>query len=110
MPEEMKEVTPAQLREWKEHNQHFQLIDLREEYEVAYCTIGGPHIPMGEIIQLSDLIRKDIPVVFHCQSGKRSAAVVYALQQKFHFENLFTLKGGVVAWGDEIDPGLECFR
>jgi hypothetical protein len=35
---------------------------------------------------------------------------VYALEQKFHFENLFTLKGGVVAWSDEIDPGLECFR
>jgi len=105
----MKEITPVELRHWKETHQPFHLIDLREEYEVAYCTIGGEHIPMGEIIHHADKISRTEPVIFHCQSGKRSAAVVYALEQKFHFTNLYTLKGGVAAWGSEIDPGLECF-
>ncbi|MFN8775591.1 MAG: rhodanese-like domain-containing protein [Flavobacteriales bacterium] len=106
----MKEITPAELRMWKENGNPFHLIDLREEYEVAYCTIGGRHIPMGDIIAHADLISRKDPVVFHCQSGKRSAAVVYALEQKFNFNNLYTLRGGVIAWGDEVDPGLECFK
>lgn len=106
----LKELTPDELRTWKEGGTPFQLIDVREEYEVAYCTIGGQHIPMGEILERAEFIPKDQPVVFHCQSGKRSAAVVYALEKKFGFQNLYTLKGGVVAWGDEVDPGLECFR
>lgn len=109
MPE-LRELTPAELKAWREAGSHFELIDVREEYEVAYCHIGGRHIPMAEVLQQAHLIPRDFPVVFHCQSGKRSAAVVYALQQKFHFTNLYTLKGGVMAWGDEIDPALECFR
>jgi rhodanese-related sulfurtransferase len=106
----MKELTPVELRKWKENDIVFHLIDVRESYEVAYCTIGGEHIPMGEIIQHADKISRAEPVVFHCQSGKRSAAVVYALERKFRFDNLYTLKGGVTAWGDEVDPGLECFK
>lgn len=106
----MKEVTPSELHFWKESGKRFQLIDVREEYEVAYCSIGGQHIPMSEIISHADILPSDIPVVFHCQSGKRSAAVVYALEHKLGKQNLYTLKGGVMAWGDQVDPGLECFR
>jgi rhodanese-related sulfurtransferase len=65
---------------------------------------------MAEVIGHAALIPRDCPVVFHCQSGKRSAAVVYSLEKKFGFTNLYTLRGGVMAWGDQIDPGLECFR
>jgi sulfur-carrier protein adenylyltransferase/sulfurtransferase len=106
----MKEITPAELKSWKEKGIRYHLIDIREEYEVAYCSLGGEHIPMGEILSHAHKISRAEPVIFHCQGGKRSAAVVYALEQKFQFENLYTLKGGVMAWGDEIDPGLECFR
>ena len=93
----MKSISPADLRNWKETGKEFQLIDIREDYEVADDSIGGHHIRMEEVIARVDELRKDIPVVIHCRSGRRSSAVVYSLEMQFKFDNLYTLEGGIVA-------------
>ena len=93
----MKSISPADLRNWKETGKAFQLIDIREDYEVADETIGGHHIRMEEVIARVGEIRKDIPVVIHCRSGRRSSAVVYSLEMQFKLDNLYTLDGGIVA-------------
>jgi adenylyltransferase/sulfurtransferase len=85
----------------------FQLIDVREDWEIEVCTIGGLHIPMGEILTRVDEIRTDIPVILQCRSGGRSANVVNALESRFAMENLYNLKGGILAWADQIDSSLE---
>lgn len=97
---EMKTITPKQLHEWKIAGKKFQLIDIREEHEIAENSIGGEHIPMAEVLTRFSEIEKDIPVVIHCRSGKRSSAVVHSLEKKFSFENLYTLEGGIMAWID----------
>lgn len=93
----MKSISANELRQWKESGKDFQLIDVREDYEVADENIGGKHIRMEEVIARVDELRRDVPVVLHCRSGRRSSAVVYALEMQFRMENLYSLEGGIVA-------------
>jgi len=43
--------------------------------------------------------------VAHCRSGKRSAEAVQFLQ-KAGFRKIWNLKGGILAWSDEVDPSV----
>ncbi len=95
---EMNSISPKQLHEWINSGKKFQLIDIREEHEIAEYSIGGKHIIMAEVLSRISEIERDIPVIIHCRSGKRSSAVVHALERKFSFENLYTLQGGIMAW------------
>lgn len=101
----MKEITPSELKKMMDNKEAFQLIDVREEYEVEIANIGGEVIPMAEILDNLDKISKNKQVVVHCRSGKRSGAVVQTLEKE-GFKNVVNLKGGILAWADEIDPSL----
>jgi len=103
----MKEVTVQQLKQMMDAGEKFQLIDVREPYEVEICSIGAEHIPMGEVLTRTEEIKTDVPVIVHCRSGARSANVINALEMQKGFENLHNLKGGILAWADEIDDSLE---
>lgn len=103
----MKEITVQQLNQMKQASEEFQLIDVRETYEVEICSIGGENIPMGQILDRLAEIRKDIPVILHCRSGARSGNTVRALELQLDFKNLHNLKGGILAWATEIDNSLE---
>ena len=80
----------------------FQLIDVREEHEFDEMNLGGELIPMGEIMDKVEEIAKDKQVVIHCRSGKRSATVINALENKYDLKNLYNLKGGILAYIEEI--------
>jgi rhodanese-related sulfurtransferase len=108
MIEAMQAVTPSQLVEWRKQGVVHQLIDVREDYEVETCSIGGVHIPMGEIGQRLDEVERNIPVVIHCKSGRRSEAVAAHLQ-RLGFNNVHTLDGGIMAWIETIDSNLETY-
>jgi|ERR1700744_6361561 len=102
----MQEITVQQLKSMMDNKENFQLIDVREEYEKDICEIGGELIPMGEVADNIDKISKDKKVVIHCRSGKRSASIVQMLEQAHGFKNLYNLKGGILAWADEIDHSI----
>lgn len=104
----MKEVTALELKRMIAEGETFQLIDVREPYEAEICSIGGALIPMGEVLERLDAIRKDIPVVVHCRSGGRSAAVIEALSSRYGYTNLINLKGGITGYSAEADPGIRC--
>lgn len=103
----MKEVTVQQLKQMMDAGEKFQLIDVREPYEVEICSIGAEHIPMGDVMNRTDEIKTDIPVVVHCRSGARSGNVINALEMQKGFTNLHNLAGGILAWADQIDDSLE---
>jgi len=104
--ETMTAITPQQLSDWKNKGDLFQLIDIREQYEVDTCSIGGLHIPMGEIASRLSVIERSIPVIIHCKSGRRSEAVV-AYLMRLGYTNVTSLEGGIIGWIDAIDPTLE---
>ena len=100
----MKELTVAELKVMRDNNTPHQLIDIREQYEVDIATIGGEHIPMNLVVGSIEKLMRDVPVVVYCRSGGRSSAVVDALEKRFGFDNVYNLKGGIIAWSDTIDP------
>jgi len=95
------------LVKWREEKREHQLIDVREPWEVEVGNINGVHMPMHEILDSIEKIRRDIPVVVHCRSGSRSAAVVHHLTLQLGYENVYNLEGGIEAWSQKIDPNLE---
>jgi sulfur-carrier protein adenylyltransferase/sulfurtransferase len=105
----MKEITVQELKNKMDEGQDFQLIDVREPTEYEIANLNGELIPMGEIIEKTENINKDKPVVVYCRSGNRSANVVKLLETKYGFDNLYNLKGGITAWAKEIDPSMPVY-
>jgi len=103
----MKEVTVQELKKLVDDKANIQIIDVREEYEYEQANMGAEHIPMGNILAESDKISRSKQVIIHCRSGARSASVINALEKQFGFENLYNLKGGIIAWANEIDNTLQ---
>lgn len=102
----MQTKTVQQLKQMIDAGEDFQLIDVREPHEYEVCHLNGELIPMGEVPENVDKIKRDKPVVVHCRSGKRSANVIHYLEQNHGFTNLYNLEGGILAWADEIDPAM----
>ncbi len=102
----MKTIAVLELKDKIEQGEAFQLIDVREDWEVEAASINGEHIPMSEIPNELDKIATDKPVIIHCRSGKRSGMIVEYLE-KNGFDNVYNLTGGIQAWKNEIDPELD---
>jgi sulfur-carrier protein adenylyltransferase/sulfurtransferase len=103
----MKTITVQELKAKLDANENLQLIDVREPYEIDICSINGDPIPMGEVMNRVGEISKEKPVIIHCRSGKRSAAVIDSLERNHGFDNLTNLTGGILAYAAEIDTSLE---
>jgi adenylyltransferase/sulfurtransferase len=102
----MQEISVKELKLMMDAKEDFQLIDVREQYEYDICHIGGELIPMGEVADNVEKISKDKKVVVHCRSGKRSATIIQMLENEHGYKNLYNLKGGILAWADEIDSSI----
>lgn len=103
----MNEITVRELKSKIDSGVDFQLIDVREENEREFTNIGGDHIPMGKVAQSIDKIEMEKDVVIYCRSGSRSGQVVNLLEKNHGFKNLYNLKGGILAWADEIDDSIK---
>jgi sulfur-carrier protein adenylyltransferase/sulfurtransferase len=102
----MKEVTVLELKALIDKKADFQLIDVREPHEFDICNLDGELIPQAEIPHNVDKIAKDKQVIIHCRSGARSGNMVNWLEKNHGFTNLYNLKGGILAWADQIDPSM----
>ncbi len=102
----MKEVTVKELKQLLDEGADFQLIDVREQNEFDFANLGGELIPLGSVPDNIDKFAKDKQVIIHCRSGARSGNAVQFLEKNHGFDNLYNLKGGILAWSDEIDPSI----
>lgn len=102
----MKALTVKELKTKLDNKEDIQIIDVREPHEYEAANLGVELIPMGEVMDNLDKISRDKPVIIHCRSGARSAAVIAALEDEHGFDNLYNLTGGILAYIDEIDPSV----
>ncbi|MCZ0755187.1 rhodanese-like domain-containing protein [Anoxybacillus sp. J5B_2022] len=102
--QEIKEITAEELKKKLESGEKLNLIDVREEEEVALGMIpGAKHIRMGDIPNRLDEFNKEEEYIFICRSGARSGNVCYYLQEMGY--NVCNMAGGMLAWdGDIIQP------
>lgn len=91
----VKEISGEELKQKMNLKEEFQLIDVREPAEYNLKNIGGELIPLNELLNHIDKIKKNIPVIIHCQSGIRSQKAAELLNSK-GFENVYSLKKGLV--------------
>lgn len=103
---DVPEVSVQEYKSWLDKDEDVQLIDVREPYETEIAEMGGRLIPLKTIADNADSISRDGKVVIHCRSGARSADAVKQLQEEYDFDNLYNLKGGILAWSKQIDDSI----
>ncbi len=100
------EITPVELKKKMDANEPFVLIDVREPHEYQICRIPGSKlIPLGEVPKRMNELDSADEIVVHCKSGMRSAKAVDLLM-KSGFLKIHNLKGGILAWSDQVDPAV----
>ncbi|QEC42529.1 molybdopterin-synthase adenylyltransferase MoeB [Pseudobacter ginsenosidimutans] len=102
----IKEITAEQLYNWQVNGEQYQIIDVREPHEYEIVNIGAELIPLATVAANADRISKEKRVVVHCKMGGRSAKAIRELEEKFGFDNLYNLKGGILGWIDAVQPEL----
>ncbi len=104
------EIPPLALEKRLRHEAApLQLIDVREPWERAICQLPSRHIPLTEL--QSPAFRAETygleatsPTVIYCKAGARSLRALETLRMKHGFSDLKSLQGGILRWGEEIDP------
>lgn len=97
----VKEISAKVFSHWKEMGEDFQLIDVREPVEYEAVNMGGELIPLADILSHAKTISRNRKVVVHCKLGGRSAVAIRQLEDNFGFQNLYNLKGGIMAYLQE---------
>jgi adenylyltransferase/sulfurtransferase len=99
------EITPRDLKTRMDKGDDLYILDVREPHEYDICNLNGHLIPLGELPQRVHELDSSREIVAHCRSGKRSADAVEFLQ-KAGFRKIWNLKGGILAWSDDVDPSV----
>jgi rhodanese-related sulfurtransferase len=102
------EMTAAELKERLDTGESLTIIDVREphEWEIANLEPYGARLmPVGQFAERMHELNSADQIVVHCRSGTRSAKAFRQLQAA-GFRRIWNLKGGILAWTDEVDPTL----
>ena len=103
----MEEITSTELKQRLDQGDDIQLIDVREDNEVAIARIpNAVHIPLGQVLTRMNEIDPTRETVVHCKMGGRSARAIDALQRSGFRGKLINLKGGIIGWSNEVDPSV----
>ena len=99
------QIEPREVKAWLDAGEDFDFIDVRtpEELELARIEAAQPldFNDQGRYMGLP----KDRRIVFTCRSGMRSLDVAsYFLGHGF--TNVRSMRGGLLAWSDEVDPSV----
>ena len=96
--QDYREIDVVQYQSWLDTKVEHVLIDVREAHEYEVHEMGGILLPLSSIKDQVTQIPKDKKVLIHCKSGGRSVQAIRLLQKEYGFENLYNLKGGILAW------------
>lgn len=103
---QVPEIDPVELKQRLERGDRLFILDVREPHECQICKLpGSTLIPLGELAKRVHELDSSEVIVAHCRSGKRSAEAVEFLR-KAGFRKVWNLKGGILAWSDQVDPSV----
>ncbi|KEO85246.1 rhodanese-like domain-containing protein [Tumebacillus flagellatus] len=95
-------ITAQEVQERLENGENLQVVDVRENEEVAEHGIipGAKHIRLGDIETRWTELDPARETVVVCRSGRRSKAVCNFLQKQ-GFGSLRNMVDGMLAWQGE---------
>ena len=106
--QEIPEMTVTELKERLDRGDRLTIIDVREPFEWDIGNLGSHGarlIPLGDLPDRAGEIDPGDEVVLQCRSGGRSAHALAFLREK-GYPRLWNLKGGILAWADQVDPSI----
>lgn len=102
----IEELTVDQLKARLDAGETPLVIDVREAWELDISKVPfARHIPMGQVTDRLGELDPANPVIVMCRSGGRSLQVARFLASQ-GFRSVANLTGGILAWGERIDPSL----
>ncbi|HVO13894.1 MAG TPA: rhodanese-like domain-containing protein [Alphaproteobacteria bacterium] len=103
------ETTVEALSELLAAGGDLQLVDVRDDWEVAIAALpGARHIPLPALPTALDTLDAVRPVVLLCHHGMRSLQAAIWLRQQ-GFEQAISVAGGIDAWSRQIDPSVPTY-
>jgi molybdopterin/thiamine biosynthesis adenylyltransferase/rhodanese-related sulfurtransferase len=100
------ELEPEELNALLQQGRPISLIDVRNRPEWDLCRIEGARlIPLPELERRLNEIGHEDEIVVYCRSGMRSLAARDFLVSA-GYSRVRSLRGGILAWADEIQPEL----
>lgn len=98
------EIDVKQLADRLQRKEKFVLVDVREvnEWEISKIP-GAKLLPLSELSERANELDTSDDIVVHCKSGVRSQKAI-ALLKQMGFRKLTNVKGGILAWSDQVDP------
>jgi rhodanese-related sulfurtransferase len=98
----MNEMTAKEVEKQLEEGKNLNLIDVREDDEVAAGKIpGAVHIALGTVPDRMNELDKSKEYIMVCRSGGRSGNAAQFLEaQGFKVINM---TGGMLAWEGEVE-------
>lgn len=102
---ELKTITAQEVQQKLEAGEKLNLIDVREDDEVAEGMIPeATHIPMGNVAMHLDDLDDANEYILICRSGKRSENVGWFLHD--HGYKVVNMTGGMLEYNGETKPKL----
>ena len=101
------EVSVQEMRKALENpSLGIRVIDVREadEHQIAHVK-GVPLHPLSTLPQRFTDLDPNVQYYIHCKSGVRSMKALRFLREQ-GFKYVKSVKGGISAWADEIDPNV----
>jgi len=100
---DMKSINPKELAALE----NVKLLDVREDAEREICSIGGEHIPLGDLPARAKELDANQTWVIYCKMGGRSAQACQFLAEHAGFKDVTNLDGGILKYQEEVDPSLK---
>jgi len=102
----VENMSPAEFVRQKTAEDRWQLLDVREPWEIEIVAINGSvQIPMPDIAERLHELKVDQPVAVLCHSGVRSFRVANFLRSA-GFEQVANIDGGIDAWAVDVDSAM----
>lgn len=118
----VQEITVKQLKARLDTGENLVVLDVRDPHEWDISALDGTlRIPKPQIEaakndvlagrkRLEDTVLAQIPmdreIILLCRSGVRSTHSIKFLREVGYANSLVNLKGGILAWADEVDPSM----
>ena len=100
------EISVSELKQKLDAGEDINVLDVREPHEYEVANIGAKLIPLGELPERLIEVESDGgEIAVLCRSGARSARAV-KLMQDTGFGRVYNVKGGILAWSDEVDQSI----
>ena len=102
----VEELTPVEFERLRAAGETWQLVDVREDWEVNTASVDGAiWIPMAEIPARHEELDSATPVAVLCYSGGRSGRVAEFLDAA-GYGRVANIAGGIDAWAQTADLSI----